>query len=361
MRPEHQTSLDQLLDERCLVHGNIVATCRVLEASVHALVAERVLGSLGIDPPSPADEDAYVFRYNYRSFRLVLGRNTSVPSQLDVALHPLVPTEPLDNPRTATETSRFSSTGRYTAVRVTCGVGLMRHAATLCDAAVEVVQFCYRWLRTSLDRDILDHRSSLSSSIYDLFRLHLPQAADQLHLYAICEGRSGRVGRYVPDVAAQQHMLDGLERTRGTRALVSSPAETLSLFRDTELPSEATYTLRAVESDTTVHGHFPESVYRADPIVAAEIAMYDSETNSVQPLIRQGNMLLAVGYPRQLRESVEGTLKRLIPDITELVRASSGPLVGKVLAAVRAGFDRLLLTPYRAGQILRGFLDGPGT
>lgn len=193
--------------------------------------------------------------------------------------------------------------GRYNEVQLHCDTIFLPLHEFLLGIIKDTVETVYRWLEVEIETYLHFMQQGAVDDLYQYLRIILPSTlVDKIWLYAIIKQK----GIYVLDLLARQSAI----RTASERdqRLTISPLELSVIFQTTPVEFKETFTKAAVERDEPVGGDFTTPPYIATGIQLAEMEIYQDKYNVVQPLVREGEILLAAGYPQDLRDKVEQLL-----------------------------------------------------
>ncbi len=246
------------------------------------------------------------------------------------------------------------STGKYVEVRVTTDRAFLACQSLIAEAAVLVLESGYRWLTEYVRATLNGLRTETTEALYSYLRQLFPaKIVDDIWLYAIVEQH----GIYVPDSLAFQAAIERVSQRR--IATSQSPVRLATDFSTRLIEFDKVFSKIAISQDSTVVGRMVEAPYAGSGIELAEEAIYQSKEFVIQPLVREGKVLLSAAYPTPIRSLVEPVLKKEREQFRQIIKLRASSYYGMIqrLRDQRflLGVDPKLFEVF--GAFLRGLLD----
>lgn len=169
----------------------------------------------------------------------------------------------------------------------------------IAEVVSTVFESGYRWLQEHMMGFLREHQSQTSTALYKLVRQIFPEStAGHVWLYAVVgkKGSNAEVVALADDVA------------RWGALHLSSIQDVVKLFT-ARIPLIHTFSQSALTQGSTLEYDFTAAPYKAYGVHRSERVVYQSPRLAVQPLIREGNILMTAGYPAVLRPLVEPRLE----------------------------------------------------
>jgi hypothetical protein len=217
-----------------------------------------------------------------------------------------------------------------------------------------VLESGYRWLTEYVRATLNGLRTETTEALYSYLRQLFPaKIVDDIWLYAIVEQH----GIYVPDSLAFQAAIERVSQRR--IATSQSPVRLATDFSTRLIEFDKVFSKIAISQDSTVVGRMVEAPYAGSGIELAEEAIYQSKEFVIQPLVREGKVLLSAAYPTPIRSLVEPVLKKEREQFRQIIKLRASSYYGMIqrLRDQRflLGVDPKLFEVF--GAFLRGLLD----
>jgi len=343
--------------------SQLTETIIYIDREVRYAVRDEVLGFLQRRFPtlSVVSESAEGARFRYHDSLYIL---SVVPFHRDlssVGIGIVQETGESLHEQTIDSNLTINGFGRIKRIEVTVPARFALHLDRIMTISETVISTIYEWTRQFIIQMMSRTETTFASRMYSRTRTIFSSQADNGlaesiwwasfapdggHLYALDRDATDRV----------------LQRVSMPGLFQMEPSALATLFITTTINLEDTFARHAIASGHCVDANLAHATYVADEpeFTQSEIAIYQTKSITIMPVVREGDNLLVATFPRQLRSEIR---PRLLPHLGEFARIFQEEIspIRRVMRDIRRDASTIpFLDAFSraCGRMLRAFLDG---
>jgi hypothetical protein len=288
-------------------------------------------------------------------FDIVVGERVGAHEELDVAF--LRRDVRPDTSVVLASTLRLNEAGRYKVVVVEKSIGLEVQADKAAKLAAVIVETAYRWMRETITGLVQRQESDLILELYAAFRSACINGylREMAVFGAVSNGRSV----YLIDTEYAAHAL--ALASAQSPLILESPSRILAEILNSDIPYDLSFSKEAIEGTKRVFDlrrtRYEE--LKGPLLPLAEAVIIGSASVAAFPVVRDGDHLLVVVAPRDLREELQRTLATVGPILSSRFTSRRG-LLKQILSRLKTvGItDAIGDVSFWGGRFLDGVLRG---
>ncbi|HYI13022.1 MAG TPA: hypothetical protein VEK57_28510 [Thermoanaerobaculia bacterium] len=269
-------------------------------------------------------------------FEIIAGPRVGIYEELDVAF--LRRDFPRQTAVISAAPVRVAEPGRYKAVAIEMSMGLGVRDDEAGRFVTEILASAYRWIAETIRKLVRREESDLVLEMYATFRAaciddHL---RDAVVFGAVSKGRSV----YLVDSGFITHAM-ALAAAQSA-AVLETPARIVAEILNSDIPYELSFSKDAIQSTRRIFDlrrtKYEET--KGPLLPRAEAIIIGSASVAAFPIVREGEGMLVAVAPVSMKQSLERTLTRLGPTLSERFTAHRG-LIGRILERLNKGVSPL--------------------
>ncbi|MCH7828130.1 MAG: hypothetical protein IIC75_09210 [Bacteroidetes bacterium] len=238
-----------------------------------------------------------IYIYNEIPFQIKFNETSKDNSLLELSI------KSIDNMKSTLDKGlkvKIDSVGRYAVVKIFVDTRLEKFKESISDIVENVFVVGYRWLKEYVRLKLNEIYKHTSEELYSFLRQILPEKiVENVWLYVIYE----KQGLYIPSSINRDKLLSTVSNRNYN--LDISPIQALADFSTRLMDFEKLFAKSVLGNDKTLEAKLTKAPYQDSGFQLVEQIVYKSDKLISQPLVKEGKILMTVGYPIELRKDVE--------------------------------------------------------